>query len=303
MVPGITDVLSKNSLAIIAEAATRSERGSSQGTEIGPRACGETEVPSLVGTIVKAPVPGRVLPLGLGHIPGFRPRGQGRILQLRSKIHLAHGPGDGRAAGVARSPDDWNAVIFVVVPFVTLGARTDMGPDREHSARTGRVGVPESGKVFIRQGRSDERIVPRIVAPGPASHNRGEFADLNIQVAASPRCKTKCVFSQPHLGAFIARIEGPVGPRLDKNVELWPELRIEEETQAGIEETALARKNQARSGRGKLIILQIERAAKPDAQLVVPPRERQRRAALARRRPPLSACCQLAGEGRFALDS
>src|SRR5262249_30638898 len=148
---------------------------------------------------------------------------------------------DGNARGVARTPDDGETVLLVgiagfvgVDPFVG-----DVSPVDQIFGVVGRRAVPNAGQIFVGHGRVDEGVVPREMALGPTTEDSREFADLEIEAAIVPRGEAQGVFVEARLLVAVARIEAAVEAGLGESVDVRAGLRVEEESEAWVEEVAV----------------------------------------------------------------
>ena len=77
--PGKRDVLCDHDLPVVVKAMTCRQRALRLGSKVGAGARGGAKGPHLVGMKTEATAESRVLPLGLGRIPSFRPGGKRRV--------------------------------------------------------------------------------------------------------------------------------------------------------------------------------------------------------------------------------
>src|SRR5437867_6362782 len=70
----------------------------------------------------------------------------------------------------------------------------------------------------------------------PIAYDRGELTNLQRKAAIVPRCDAKRVLVRAHLRAMIARVEPAIQPRLHKDINVRPNLCIEENRQPRIEQ-------------------------------------------------------------------
>ena len=75
------------------------------------------------------------------------------------------------------------------------------------------------------------------------------------------RAVAEKIFVQPHLGAVIARIEAAIHARLREDIDLRPNLRIEEQGQPRIQKKVVVGKDEAGSGLIDEIGLEIDESA------------------------------------------
>src|SRR6266508_6365124 len=70
----------------------------------------------------------------------------------------------------------------------------------------------------------------------PIAHHGCKRPRLQIETAIIPRRKSKRIFVEADLSAFIAGVESTIQPRLSKEIKLRPKLCIEKQRQTRIEE-------------------------------------------------------------------
>src|SRR5207247_7904927 len=70
----------------------------------------------------------------------------------------------------------------------------------------------------------------------PITDNGRKLPHLQIETAIIPRRKAERIFIEANLSAVITGVEPTVEPRLSKEINLRPELRVEKEREARIEE-------------------------------------------------------------------
>src|SRR5437763_5095864 len=70
----------------------------------------------------------------------------------------------------------------------------------------------------------------------PITDNGCKLPYLQIETAIIPRRKAERIFIEANLSVVIARVEPTVQPRLSKEINLGPQLRIEKQRQTRIEE-------------------------------------------------------------------
>src|ERR1700716_3562608 len=104
--PGEGKVLCQDELVIVPDAATGGETRRGFGREVWTGAGRKAEVPHFIRAKTDAPAEGGMFESGLSDAPGFRSRGESRVLHFGRKIESAAGAGDRDAAGVARTPND-----------------------------------------------------------------------------------------------------------------------------------------------------------------------------------------------------
>src|SRR5437016_796415 len=163
---------------------------------------------------------------GLSDAPGFRARRESYVFHFRRVIESTAGAGDRDAAGVARAPNDGKAQIFVGV--VAAIVFPHVSPFQKVVSLIWRARVPDAGKIFVRQRRVDERVLPGIVAQNPVADDGGKLPDLDVDV----RCRTVTeeIFVQSDLGAVVAWIKAAIDARLCKEIYFRSDLEIEEQT-------------------------------------------------------------------------
>ena len=69
----------------------------------------------------------------------------------------------------------------------------------------------------------------------PIAHHGCKLPHLQIDTAILPRRIAKRIFVEANLGAVITGVEPAVQPRLSKEIDPAPKLRIEKERQTRIE--------------------------------------------------------------------
>ncbi|PYL08666.1 MAG: hypothetical protein DME34_04100 [Verrucomicrobia bacterium] len=156
-VPGKGDVLPENELAVVANAATSWKCGRSFRKQIWPRTGGETEVPHFVRAKTGPAAEGRMFETDVRDAPRFGPGGERRVLYFGGVIEFVDGAGHGKPAGVTWPPNNRQTQILIrVIPAVVFA---DVSPSEQGIDIIRRGSVPDSGNIFIRQRRVDERIV------------------------------------------------------------------------------------------------------------------------------------------------
>ncbi len=70
----------------------------------------------------------------------------------------------------------------------------------------------------------------------PIAHHGCKLPHLQIETAIIPRRKAKRIFVETNLSAVITGVEPTIQPRLSKEINLRPKLRIEKQRQTRIEE-------------------------------------------------------------------
>ena len=163
---------------------------------------------------------------GLSDAPGFRARRESYVFHFRRVIESTAGAGDRDAAGVARAPNDGKAQIFVGV--VAAIVFPHVSPFQKVVSLIWRARVPDAGKIFVRQRRVDERVLPGIMPRDPIADHGCKLPDLEVD--ALRWAVAEKIFVQPHLCAVVARIEPAVHARLRKDINLGANLSIEEQT-------------------------------------------------------------------------
>src|ERR1700730_14891067 len=95
----------------------------------------------------------------------------------------------------------------------------------------------------------------------PIADHGSELTDLQGETAVLPRSNAKCVLIKPDLSALIARIESTIESRLNKKINLGPDLCIEKERQARVEKVVDLAVDESRRWLLKMISLNIDGAA------------------------------------------
>ena len=198
-----------------------------------------------------------MLESGLGHTPRLRPRGEGRVLHFRGVIKSAEGAGDRDAAGIAWSPDDGIAQIFVGVIAVIVLA--DVPPIQELVGVFWRPVVPDTGEILVRQRRVDEGILPGVMPRNPVADYGGELPDLEVNTFAWAVAEK--IFVQPQFRATVSWVEPAVHARLSKDIELRSNLSVEEQGESWIQEKVALGKDEGGSGLIDEIGLEIDESA------------------------------------------
>src|SRR5213594_1437665 len=110
----------------------------------------------------------------------------------------------------------------------------------------------------------------------PIAYHSCKRPRLQIETAILPRRNAQCVFVEPNLCAAVARIESAVDPRLRKEINLRPDLRIQKECQTRVEKSVNLAVDEAGRRLFEVIDFQIERAAQSCAQIILKCRDRER---------------------------
>src|SRR6266403_4904692 len=104
--------------------------------------------------------------------------------------------------------------------------------------------------------------------PGdPIANDGGKLADLQCKTPVVPRRDAKCVFIQADFSAVLARIETTVNAGLRKEIDLRPELRVDEKRQTRIEKIVDLAVDEPRRRLIKMVKFGIGYAAQSRAQI------------------------------------
>ena len=101
----------------------------------------------------------------------------------------------------------------------------------------------------------------------PVADDGGELSDLEVDVLRGT--VTEKILIQPDLGPFIARVEAPIHARLREDVNVRPDLRVEEQAQPRVEQKIATGKDEGRRGLIDEISLEIDKSAQLKMKMVM----------------------------------
>src|SRR5256714_14150177 len=113
--------------------------------------------------------------------------------------------------------------------------------------------------------------------PGvPVAHYGGDLADLKSESAVLPWGESESVFIEPDLSAVITWIKTSIQTRLNKNINLRPNLGVEKQRQPRIEKVVNITINESGRGLLDMISLKIDRAAQAQTHVILERRHTER---------------------------
>ena len=107
------------------------------------------------------------------------------------------------------------------------------------------------------------------MARDPVADDGGELSDLKVNRPSSQGVNAEGVFVEPDLGAVITWIKTSIQPRLNKNINLRPDLGVEKQRQPRIEKVVDVTVNKSGRRLLKIVKFKIDRAAQPEPQIVM----------------------------------
>src|SRR5262249_16937379 len=121
--------------------------GRSLWKKVGAGANGKANIPHLVRAEADPAAVGRIAKAHLRCVPVFRMGSEGGVFQLDGVVKLVDCTSESDAAGIAWTPDDGKAQIFVRIVHVVVG--WNVCPIKQLIDVVWCGDVPDTGKVFI----------------------------------------------------------------------------------------------------------------------------------------------------------
>src|SRR5438876_9881304 len=95
----------------------------------------------------------------------------------------------------------------------------------------------------------------------PTADDGFELANLHSEPAIIPRRNAKCIFVEPKLSAAVARVEAAIEPRLGKEINVRPKLRVQKQGQPRGKEIVDLAVDQSRRRLLEMVTFDIDRPA------------------------------------------